>query len=156
MLPDRAQIYVAAIEDEEYKNQKMGFWKSVYGVDMTCLRASAMKEPLIDCCESNQIVSNSSLILDLNLVKCKKEDVEFSNEYNLTMMRDDKIHGLVAWFDCQFSDLKNPVTLSTSPYKKYTHWKQTVFYMEYDMVVEKGDQLWGSIANRKSKTNFRE
>ena len=156
MLPDRAQIFVAAIEDEQYKNQKMGFWKNVYGVDMSCLQSAAMKEPLIDVCESNMLVSNSCMILDLDLVNMKKEDVEFSNEYQLTMMRDDKIHALVAWFDCHFSDLTNPVTLSTSPYKKYTHWKQVVFYMDHEMRVKQGDQLWGSISNRKSKTNFRE
>lgn len=26
MLPDKANIYVAAIEDEQYKKQKIGFW----------------------------------------------------------------------------------------------------------------------------------
>ena len=123
---------------------------------MSCLQAAAMKEPLIDCCESNMIVSNACMILDLDLVHMKKEDVEFSNEYQLTMMRDDKVHALVAWFDCHFSDLENPVTLSTSPYKKYTHWKQVVFYMDHEMRVRQGDQLWGSISNRKSKANFRE
>ena len=70
--------------------------------------------------------------------------------------RRDRVHGLVAWFDTHFSDLENPVTLSTSPYKKYTHWKQVVFYMDHDLDVEKGDTLKGSIAVRKSKTNFRE
>lgn len=123
MLPDRAQIYLAAIEDEQYKNSKIGFWKNVYGVDMSCLATAAMKEPLIDCCEPNMIVSSYCLVLDLDLVKMKKEEVEFSNEYSIEMKRDDKVHALVAWFDTKFSDLQNPITLSTSPYKKYTHWK---------------------------------
>lgn len=72
---------------------------------MSCMQSAVMKEPLIDVCESNMLVSNSCMILDLDLVNMKKEDVEFSNEYQLTMMRDDKVHALVAWFDCQFSDL---------------------------------------------------
>lgn len=37
MLPDRAVIKIATIEDEKYKNSKIGFWKNVYGVDMSCL-----------------------------------------------------------------------------------------------------------------------
>ena len=37
MLPDRAQVYVAAIEDADFKNDKINFWKSVYGIDMSCL-----------------------------------------------------------------------------------------------------------------------
>lgn len=48
MLPDKAQIYLAAIEDEQYKSQKIGFWKNVYGVDMSCLATAAIKEPLVD------------------------------------------------------------------------------------------------------------
>lgn len=123
MLPDRAQIFVASIEDEQYKNNKIGFWKNVYGVNMSCLSTAAMKEPLIDCCEGNMVNSNSCKIIDLDLVKCKKEDVEFAGEYELTFNRNDKVHALVSWFDCLFSDLQNPVTLSTSPFKHYTHWK---------------------------------
>jgi len=46
--------------------------------------------------------------------------------------------------------------LSTSPFKKATHWKQTVLYLEHDLKVKKGDVLSGSIAVRKSTTNFRE
>lgn len=105
MLPDRAQMFVAAIEDAEYKARKIGFWDDVYGVDMSCLADSAMKEPLVDCVERDMIVSNSCQILELNLVTMKKEDVEFSNEYHLTMLRPDRVHALVSWFDTLFSDL---------------------------------------------------
>lgn len=34
MLPDRASLYVAAIEDSEYMGEKMSFWENVYGVNM--------------------------------------------------------------------------------------------------------------------------
>ena len=44
-------------------------------------------------------------ILELDLVNMKKEDVEFSAEYSLEINRNDKVHGLVAWFDVVFSDL---------------------------------------------------
>ena len=115
-----------------------------------------MKEPLIDMVEPNMIVSDSCKILDLDLVNMKKEDVEFASEYSLVMERTDKVHAVVAWFDTIFSDLTNPITLSTSPYKKYTHWKNVVFYLDKDLKVEQGDVLKGSVAVRKSKTNFRE
>jgi protein arginine N-methyltransferase 1 len=102
---------------------------------MSCLATAAMKEPLIDSCNGDMIVSNECKILDLDLVKMKKEDVEFSTEYKLEMNRNDKVHAIVAWFDCKFEDLDYPVTLSTSPFRKYTHWKQTVFYMDHDLTV---------------------
>ena len=71
-------------------------------------------------------------------------------------MRNDKCHGLAAWFDTDFDLMDHFVSLSTSPYKKYTHWKQTVFYFDDILTVRKGDKLYGSIAVRKSRTNFRE
>lgn len=37
MLPDRAQMYVAAIEDSEYRDGKVNFWKNVYGVNMSVM-----------------------------------------------------------------------------------------------------------------------
>ena len=46
--------------------------------------------------------------------------------------------------------------MSTSPYLKSTHWQQTVFYTKKDFAVSKGDKVFGSIAVRKSVTNFRQ
>ena len=102
------------------------------------------------------VMSDACKVLSLDLVNCKKEDVEFTAAYQLNMNYTDRVHGLVAWFDTPFSNLTRPVLLSTSPFKKYTHWKQTVFYLEHDLDVRIGDVLYGSIASRKSKTNFRE
>jgi len=80
-------------------------------------------------------MSSACKVLDLDLVNCRKEDVNFSSAYELHMQYSDRVHGIVAWFDTPFSDLERPVMLSTSPFKKYTHWKQTVFYMEKDIDV---------------------
>jgi protein arginine N-methyltransferase 1 len=115
-----------------------------------------MKEPLIDMVEPEMIVSNSCCILDLDLVHCKKEDVEFTAAYKLKIDSNSKVHALVSWFDCHFSDLENPVTLSTSPFRKYTHWKNVVFYLDNDLRTQVDDVLEGSIAVRKSISNFRE
>lgn len=123
---------------------------------MSCLSNVVMKEPLIDMCEGSMIASNECKILDLDLVHCKKSDVNFVSNYELRMIRDDRVHALVSWFDCKFENFKNPVTLSTAPYKDYTHWKNTVFYMDQDLIVRKGDVLKGCIAVKQSTTNFRE
>ena len=156
MLPDRAQLYIAAIEDGQYKHQKKTFWNDVYGVDMSVLTPTVMKEPLVDTVDSNMIMSDSCKILDLDLVNCDKNDVNFTAQYQLRMKYTDRCHGVVAWFDTPFSNLQRPVMLSTSPYKKYTHWKQTVFYMEHDIDVVEGDVIYGSVACRQSKSNNRE
>jgi len=123
---------------------------------MSCLTPTVMREPLIDVVNSNAIVSSTAKICELNLCTMNPSDVEFTAAYKLECNFDERVHGLVAWWDSEFSNLKNPQTLSTSPFNKSTHWKQTVFYSERDLTVFRGDIIHGSIANRKSLTNFRE
>lgn len=105
MLPDRAQLYVAALEDGQYKHQKKTFWNDVYGFDMSVLTPTVMKEPLVDTVSSEAVMSTSCKILDLDLVNCKKEDVEFTAAYSLKMLHTDRVHALIAWFDTPFSNL---------------------------------------------------
>ena len=123
---------------------------------MSVLTPTVMKEPLVDSVNSEAVMSKPCKILDLDLVNCKKEDVEFTASYSLKMLYTDRVHALIAWFDTPFSNLTRTINLSTSPFSKYTHWKQTVFYLENDIDVKAGDVLQGSIATRKSTTNFRE
>lgn len=156
ILPDKCTMFVAAIEDTQYKFEKKTFWDNVYGVNMNCLTPTVMREPIIDTVPSDVIISDSCRILELDLTTMKPGDVEFSNQYTLSARRQDKMHALLSWWDCEFSRLQNPQTLSTSPYQKVTHWKQTVFYTEYDLSLNPGDVVKGSICSRKSKKNFRE
>ena len=86
----------------------------------------------------------------------KKDDVNFSNNYKLTMTRNDTFSGIVSWFDTGFTDLQNPIWLSTSPFKRYTHWKQTTLYADKPCKMERDDVVEGSIACRQSTVNHRE
>ena len=47
IFPDKATLYVAAIEDAEYKSEKIDFWNNVYGFDMSCIR-SCREGPIFD------------------------------------------------------------------------------------------------------------
>lgn len=156
MLPDRAQMYIAAIEDSEYTSDKKAFWNDVYGFDMSIMSSSIFKDPVVDTVPPAQIMSDACCILDLDLVRMKPDEVNFSSFYSLKMNYTDRVHALVVWFDTTFSDLRRPVVLTTSPLKKYTHWKQSVLYLEKPLDVRKGDTLYGSIATRQDSVNFRE
>jgi type I protein arginine methyltransferase len=81
MLPDKATMYVGGIEDGQYKSEKREFWTDVYGVNMTCLTPTVMREPLIDIVSSNMLVTDASKILELDLCTMKPGDVEFSSKY---------------------------------------------------------------------------
>jgi protein arginine N-methyltransferase 1 len=157
ILPDKAVIKLAAIEDVNYKSSKLDFWNDVgYDVDMTCIKPAAICEPLVDVCDREAINSSVCKIFEIDIYTVKKEDLDFSSSYELTVLRNDNFSGLLAWFDVYFDKLPNKVELSTSPYNTRTHWKQIVFYTEQDYKISKGDILKGSFACRKSTTNFRE
>ncbi len=66
---------------------------------MSCLSITTMMEPLVDACDGVMVNSNECKIVEFDLRKMKKEDVEFSTVYNLTFNRNDKAHALVSWFD---------------------------------------------------------
>ena len=64
MFPDKASLHILAIEDREYKDDKVNWWNNVYGFDMSCIRDVALTEPLVDCVNAKSIVTNSSLVKD--------------------------------------------------------------------------------------------
>lgn len=37
LFPDRAIMYLAGLEDSQFRDDKVGFWKNVYGVNMKCI-----------------------------------------------------------------------------------------------------------------------
>ncbi|XP_030826328.1 protein arginine N-methyltransferase 1 isoform X2 [Camarhynchus parvulus] len=112
IFPDRATLYVTAIEDRQYKDYKIHWWENVYGFDMSCIKDVAIKEPLVDVVDPKQLVTNACLIKE--------------------------------------------VDISTSPESPYTHWKQTVFYMEEYLTVKSGEEIFGTITMKPNAKNNRD
>lgn len=97
---------------------------------MKCIQKWVLSQPLVDPIDSQDIVSNNVKIYDIDLKTVKKQDLDFSCDFQLDLEVSGIVHGFVTWFDCIFSHGVKKITLSTSPYKKQTHWKQTLFYVD--------------------------
>ncbi|KDO24020.1 protein arginine N-methyltransferase [Saprolegnia parasitica CBS 223.65] len=156
LFPDKAVLYVAAIEDGQYKSEKIEFWDNVYGFDMSCIKKIAMTEPLVDTVEGDAIVSNVCPILDIDLATVKKEDLAFKSPFSVVCARKDFCHALVAYFDCAFTHCHKPIAFSTGPRAKYTHWKQTVFYLSQPLTVRAGDVIEGTLSCVPNAANPRD
>ncbi|KAI1780030.1 protein arginine N-methyltransferase 1 [Hypoxylon cercidicola] len=141
IFPDKATIYGCGIEDGEYKDEKIGFWDSVYGFDYSPLKETALAEPLVDTVEVKAAVTDPTAILTLDLYTCTTADLAFSIPFKLTCRRNDFVHALVAWFDIDFTACHKPIRFSTGPHTKYTHWKQTVFYLGQVLTVDQGEEI---------------
>lgn len=78
MFPDEATLFLAGIEDQDYKEEKIGcecclpasssqrkltsvaraVWDDVYGFDYSCIKEIALKEPLVDTVDLKAVVTN--------------------------------------------------------------------------------------------------
>ncbi len=79
VFPNRAQIFLAAVEDEKFYSYKVGHWNDVYGFNMSCMSNAVLREAQIDFVSPFKIVSTESKVLDLNLNTMKKDEVNFSS-----------------------------------------------------------------------------
>ncbi len=156
IFPDKAVMYVGAIEDGEAKRDRIDFWKNVYGFDMSPLKEIAIKEPVVDVIASRAVVTDCVPILHLDILTCTKEDLQFAASFELRANRNDYVHGLVAYFECAFTQVHKPIGFSTSPFCRYTHWKQTLFYFEDNLTICDGETIKGQIACKPNKKNPRD
>lgn len=156
ILPDKATMHIAGIEDGEYKAEKIGFWRDVYGFDYTPFQEVVMSEPLVDVVDQRSVSTNSYKIADFDLNTVKIEDLAFRSNWHIKATRNDRVHALLVWFDIDFSRLDTPVQFSTGPYTEYTHWKQTVFYLKDALTLNTGELIHGSISSTPNKQNPRD
>nr|CAH0099022.1 unnamed protein product [Daphnia galeata] len=151
MLPNSCSISMMAIGDSERYSEMVRFWDDVYGLKMTSMRPEVLREASIETVPVDKILSDPSLVLQLDLKTCTSQETEFFRVFQLKMTREDKLTALVGSFDVTFH-LDHTVLLSTSPYSSPTHWKQTVFYLPEPITVHAGQVLDCSIkVQRHSK-----
>lgn len=146
MFPDRCTLYVTSIEDRQYKDEKINWWDDVYGFNMSHIRKVAISEPLVDVVDQKQVVTNSFLVKDIDLYTVQKEDLAFTSDFHLIVKRNDFIQALVTYFNVEFTKCHKRLGFSTSPEAQYTHWKQTVFYLDDYITAKKGEEIYGTFS----------
>lgn len=156
VMPDKTSLYLTAIEDAEYKQEKINFWDQVYGFDMSCIKKQAMLEPLVDVVDANQIVTHATHLKTMDIEKMTTGDLSFSAPFKLVATRNDFIHALVAYFDVTFSMCHKTTGFSTGPRARPTHWKQTVMYLEDTIAICEGEALTGTMSVAQNKKNPRD
>ena len=131
-------------------------WDSVYGFDYTPLKETALSEPLVDTVDIKTVVTDPTPVLVLDLYKCTTADLAFNVPFKLAVKRDDFIHALVSWFDIDFTACHKTIRFSTGPHTKYTHWKQTVFYLKDVLTVQSGEEIQLQLDVKPNEKNRRD
>lgn len=156
LFPDRCSLYVCGIEDAQYKTEKIDFWDSVYNVDMSCIKNVALTEPLVDTVDPEQVMTNVTKIFSVDMNTVKVDDLCFAVPFEIKAVRNDYCHALVAFFDVEFSKCHKPVSFTTGPNSRPTHWKQTVLYLDTALPMESGETISGTLGCRKNVSNARD
>lgn len=131
-------------------------WDNVYGFDYSPLKATALSEPLVDTVEMKAVVTDPVSVITFDLNTVKVEDLAFRSPFRLTARRDDFIHALISWFDIEFAACHKPIKFSTGPHTKYTHWKQTVFYLKEVLTMENTEVISGWLTSKPNEKNRRD
>lgn len=103
LFPDRCTLYITAIEDRQYKDEKINWWDDVYGFNMSSIRKVAITEPLVDVVDPKQVVSSPYLVKEVDLYTIQKSDLDFETSFELVMKRNDFVQALVTFFNVEFT-----------------------------------------------------
>ncbi|TYI01378.1 hypothetical protein ES332_A11G196500v1 [Gossypium tomentosum] len=141
VLPDEASLYLTAIEDAEYKDDKI-----------ECIHVHMYLYNF----QRKQIVTNCHLLKTMDISKMVLGDASFTAPFKLIAERDDYIHAFVAYFDVSFTKCRKLMGFSTGPRSRATHWKQTVLYLEDVLTIYEGETIIGSMTVAPNKKNPRD
>lgn len=157
LFPDKCDMYVCTIEDRQYKEDKINWWDNVYGFNMKRIQKVALTEPLVDTVDQKQVNSTHCRIHSINLYTVTKEDLtQFEVDYQIKIGRNDYVHALVLYWTAEWTKCHTFTGFSTAPNCPYTHWKQTVFYLNDALTVNKGEILSGKFRLAQNSSNKRD
>ena len=97
MLPDYLTLNLVGIEDAEYKNEKLNFWDNVYGFSMKCIKEVAIREPLVDVVEEQQICTDVNLLREV-----KVRSLSLSLSLSLSQLKESRFTDSASSFFLSF------------------------------------------------------
>ena len=109
MLPSRASIHVAAVSDAALWHAKAGFWRDVYGLNLSHMGRHVFSEPYVEVLPAGCIASTTADIRHFDLLHMDRREQDILGQgFEVTLTPSgadsavDVIHGLALWFDIGF------------------------------------------------------
>ncbi|XP_071494376.1 histone-arginine methyltransferase CARMER-like [Diadema antillarum] len=154
MFPTQGDVHIAPFSDDAlYMEQftKANFWyqQSFHGVDLTCLRETALQEflrqPIVDTFDIKICLARSfKYTVDfLTVSESDLHRIEIPLQFKTH--QSGAVHGLAFWFDVAFHGSLQSVWLSTAPTEPLTHWYQVRCLLRSPIYVTKGQRLTGKV-----------
>lgn len=154
LLPNRCNISIVGLGDEQRHQNLIAFWDNVYGFNMSGMRKDVLSEAIVEVCSAEHILTEPQVVSDLNLMTVDIKCSNFTADFQLKVLRAGKLTAIVGYFDT-FFELPNAVIFSTGPAVQPTHWKQTVFYLPEAVAVAKDELVTGTFSCRRDRKDVR-
>jgi len=161
VYPNKASIFLAGFEANDYRANYDDCWKDFYGFDMSCLikeidRTQHMGSHL-QTVDSKNLITNIATLITFDILTVQESQLNFDSKFTIAVLYDHTLDGFTTWFDTIFDlNCSHPVTLSTSPHTPETHWKQSIFYLPKSVAVKAGNIIEGTIKAERCQHYNRE
>ncbi|KAM7540875.1 hypothetical protein Aperf_G00000040930 [Anoplocephala perfoliata] len=163
LFPCRATLFIAAFSETPtetdapgeagYSIDEADLWEEIsdlYDVKLTgaftsAVRRDAEEEIHVDVMDPKCIVTRASEVATLDLATLSPNELStygVKGSFTLQSMGTAAVRGFVIWFTVAFPDGD---ILSTSPYKKPTHWQQSLLYLPELLSLRQDDVIGGEI-----------
>lgn len=176
MMPARTRLLLSAITGDRLWSERMTFWESVYGFNMTAMRGVYSAEGIVDTVPASEVCTSEYDLYTIDSHTATPKSLDFETPFELTAERDATVRAFLTHFDTFFGPgdvvdtsyigddtaaevqpaQGDSVSFTTGPRGKETHWKQVSFLLDQPIEMKKGDKITGSFHCRKSATNSRE
>ena len=176
MAPSHATLRIAPFSDQDLIDDYVSFWNSVYGFNMSGMRANLYDEAITRCMKPSTMAAESAIFLHLPLHTITVEELTFTKKFSVTMSEDiDSLDGWAVWFDIFFMPSRNSkmapnpspadmrkegfIAFTTGPFGKETHWQQGIFLVNRDkskpVPLKKGQEINGEVGFQKKESKSR-
>ncbi|RUS86663.1 hypothetical protein EGW08_005537, partial [Elysia chlorotica] len=150
VYPDHFSMSIVGISDPDLRKSKLEFWDDVYGFKMSCMKSSVSDEVNVRLVKGDMVVTEPSVIKDLDVMQCTVADLDFVSDFSLKCKADGEITALVGYFDTDFiCGCTRKVSFSTGPQATPTHWEQSVMMLPKPVLSKAGTTIDCKIVYRK-------
>merc|ERR1712096_239046 len=104
ILPDRAVLYVAGLEDSVMKKSEIGVWDDFHGLNYSALGRAWAQVAAQQCALRDSVVTAPAVLLDVDLnTAAPNGTADFvARGLRLPARRRDEVNALIGWFDLDF------------------------------------------------------
>lgn len=154
LLPNRCNISLVGLGDEQRHKEYISFWNDVYGFDMSPMQGEVLKEAIVETCKDEFVLTDPVVIAEFDVKTVNYTCPNFLFDFELTIKKAGKITAFVGYFDT-FFELPHEVHFTTGPHSQSTHWKQVIFYIRTPVDVAAGEVIHGRFHCRRGLTDIR-